>query len=98
MKDKENIPFIDAVKKTCELAGITDENLSNIGEHKKISSENDILYKVLSDVNDYYIYQLKTLDGKEALEYLDNRGISEKNCLDYKIGFSSNDGKKVISY
>lgn len=98
VKDKENIPFLDAVKRTCELAGITDENLSNIGEHKKISTENDMLYKVLSDVNDYYIYQLKTLDGKEALEYLDNRGISEKNCLDYKIGFSNNDGKKVISY
>ncbi|MDD3383219.1 MAG: DNA primase [Bacilli bacterium] len=98
VKDKENIPFLDAVKRTCELAGIDDENVNKIGEHKVIDNSNAKLYKVLSDVNDYYVYQLKTLEGKVALDYLKGRGINEKNCIDYNIGFSGNDGKKAINY
>lgn len=95
---KENINYIEALRKVCEIAGIEDNRLGK-KEIKVIDQELDSIYKCLTDINNFYSVSLfQSEEGKQALEYLYNRGLSEEIIKHFDIGYSQNDGQNLINY
>ena len=83
----ENISFFDAMKKVASKSGITlDIKKSAYAER------NEKYYKIMNDATDTYSFYLNnTEEGKKALEYLNNRNITEDIIKRFKIGLSSHD-------
>lgn len=89
--DYENISFIEAVKKIADMSGIN----VNIGNTPKIKNNNK-----LHDIYDlslkFYTNNINTANGKEAKEYLKNRGITDEIIKEFQIGLALN-GKDKFS-
>lgn len=98
VQNYENIDFKQAVKKVCDLTGQKVEGLSNEVFNKFIDPEKEVLYKIFDDLTKYYMYLLHSTEGKEALEYLKNRGIDDSIIEEFQIGFSPVDSRASIRY
>lgn len=83
--DYENISFIEAVKKVANHAGINIQvgNITKINNHTKLHEIYDLSLK-------FYINNINTANGKEAKQYLTNRGITEEIIKEFQIGLALN--------
>ena len=94
----ENIEFKQAVKKVADLTGQKVEGLASEVLNKYVDPEKEVLYKIFEDLTKYYMYLLKSTDGKEALDYLRNRGIDDTIIEEFQIGFSPVDSRASIKF
>ena len=87
----ENLEFYEALKILAEKAGI---------EFKKISSFEQRQFDVLYDINDsarnFFKNNLRV--NKEALEYLQSRGLREETIEEFELGFALPDFDKLTLY
>lgn len=86
VEDYEHVSFIEAVKIIADKSGYELSSLKNIVP--KQSTVNKKEYELMNLVNKYFQNNLKTEYGKEALEYLHNRGINDDVIKEYGIGLS----------
>jgi DNA primase len=92
IKEKENIPFIDAVKKAADLAGIS------VNIESKYSDEQMRYFEIMENAKDFYqLYLNNTKDGIAALEYLKNRDIDQDLINRFQIGLSSNESNMLYN-
>ena len=86
----EHVSFTQAVFEVAQKAGI---NLSVKNIPTKIIKESkyDKFYKMFDIANKYYQNNIKTIYGKAALNYLNNRGITQDAIKEFGIGLSLND-------
>lgn len=85
VRDYENISFIEAVNKVATFAGISlSQNITVVRKHEKEYKAYDLSVK-------YYKNNLKTNLGKDALNYLKERNITEEIINEFDIGVSLND-------
>lgn len=89
----ENVSFIEAVKKACDICGI--ENDIKVVEDREYSS-NKNCFLALDDASKYYELYLKTNNGKVGLDYLTSRGIDEETITKFRLGYAPKDGKLLI--
>lgn len=89
----EKITFIEAVKKVADFAGISLE--VNINNKPKIIDKYEKYYKIFDIVNKYYQNNIKTIYGKSATKYLNDRKITDDIIKEFEIGLCLNDN--VIS-
>jgi len=89
--DYENISFIEAVKKVADTAGLN----INIGNVPKVKNNNKLL-EIYDLSLKFYINNINTSGGKEAKEYLKNRGITDEIIKEFQIGLALN-GKDKLS-
>ena len=93
----ENIEFIDALKILAKRANV--ELTSNKNFEKKESSRKDVLIEMLNLTSKYYNYILLNKDqGKIALNYLTNRGITIQTIEKFKLGFSLNTWDSLYNF
>jgi len=86
VSDFENIPFVRAAKKLADLANI---DFPFDDQSVEVQS-NARYYKIMAEaVNFYRFYLENTMDGKNALSYLNKRGIDEDIIRTFSIGLSS---------
>lgn len=86
VSDYENISFPEAVQKVAEKVGIPLTSTIEIKKTKKNVSE----YKIMNLSCLFYQNNLVTEKGKDAIKYLQERGISEEIRKDFQIGLSLN--------
>lgn len=86
----ENISFIEAVKHIASKSGIKLSNNIKINNDKHHE-----YYECLDLAVKYYQNNLKTEEGKKALDYLHNRGISDETIDEFQIGYASNDNSLI---
>lgn len=98
VQNYENIEFKQAVKKVADLTGQKVEGLASEVFNKYVDPEKEVLYKIFEDLTKYYMYLLKSTDGKEALDYLRNRGIDDTIIEEFQIGFSPVDSRASIKF
>ncbi len=83
VQDIENVSFIEAVKIVAERNGIdVNIDLKNTTKYDKYYEAYDIAIK-------YYQNNIRSKDGKEALEYLHKRGLNDEIIKEFDIGFAS---------
>jgi DNA primase len=96
---RENISFIEALRKVCDLSGIKDDRLTSNVKRVEIPTEIKNIYDCLSNINSFYMTSLyQNINGRKALEYLTQRGLTEEIIKNFNIGYSQSDGKNVVKY
>ena len=94
----EKISFVEAVQKVASKVGI---NLNIKTNTKKVSynEKYDKYYKMFDVVNKFYQNNINTVYGKNAIEYLKKRRITEDVIKEFGIGLSLSDNSisKLLS-
>lgn len=94
VQEYERINFIDAVKKVASMIGYSSKELEE--PTRQVSSEVTNALNVVKNANELYQYLIKSNDGKVALDYLLNRGISEEMISYFELGYSSSNPELTI--
>lgn len=85
----ENLEFRDALKLLADRAGVVLPQRS--GVKKEDSGLKDKLLRINKFAAAYYHQQLFTAQGKAALEYVTNRGLTQETITAWQIGFAPPD-------
>lgn len=86
LQDYENISFMEALKKCADMAGIE----LNISDSKPKTNKNKDLYDIYELAHKIYQNNINTEYGKKAIEYLNNRKLSNEVIKTFEIGLSLN--------
>jgi len=86
----ENVDFKEAIKLLADKAGVKLPNYRP--PDAQAETEKDLLYRI-NDFAARYYHQILIVDakGKEALQYLKNRGLNLKTIEKWQIGFAPDD-------
>jgi DNA primase len=94
--DFSHLDFVEAVEDLATFAGINVPRESvghNVGSKKEDLSS---LYLVMEQVAAFYAKQLRTSgEGKKAVEYLKNRGISGDSAANFMLGYAPDEWKAL---
>ncbi|MBU1117871.1 DNA primase, partial [Patescibacteria group bacterium] len=96
MEEYNRIDFREAMEDLAKMAGI---KITYSANFDKSENKKRKLYEINKEVAKFYHHILtKHVLGKEALEYVKNRGISEETLKKFQIGFSPKDSRLILSY
>jgi len=96
LQEYERIDFREALEELAKLTGITLVKSSLI-DHQE--SKKKLLIEINSQVAKFYNYILLSHPlGKNALEYIKNRGITLSTIKTFNIGFSPEDSKYLSNF
>ncbi len=97
LMEYERLEFPEALKILAKKAGI--ELVSTSYADTVTSSKKDLLYKINSLAAEFYHYILMQHPaGKQALAYVQNRGINDKVIGTFKLGFAPVSGSSLCQY
>ncbi|MBS6397986.1 MAG: DNA primase [Clostridiales bacterium] len=96
--DYENLTFPEAMKVLADRAGI---QLPERETSKEAKEQADLKLRIL-EMNKlaakYYYYMLRQPAGKQALDYLTGRGLSEETIKKFGLGYSSKFSNDLYKY
>lgn len=93
--DYENIPFPEALKKCADIAGIP-INISVNTNNNNIQKFSE-LYEIYDIGAKFYQNNINTVKGRNAKEYLNNRGLNEEIIKTFGIGLALEDHKLLTN-
>ena len=93
-----HISYKEAMKKVAEMCNYHDPRLEGIVRDKPIDQRKAILTKCLNDLTLYYSYSLSTEEGKEGLEYFEERHLDSSLRDKYRLGYAPKDGKATVIF
>ncbi len=93
-----HISYGEAMKKVAEISGYTDPRLEGAVKAKVVDQRKAILTKCLKDLTLYYSYSLNTEEGKEGLEYFEERHLDASMRDKYQLGYAPKDGRATIEF
>lgn len=89
VQNYEHVSFPEAVERVASIVGIP---LSvKATEEKPKDPRREKLYKILTEMIRYTMYQLDTVAGRKEKEYLQQRGLDEAVCRRFEIGYNPPD-------
>ena len=94
--DFSHLDFVEAVEDLAGFAGVEvpRESIEYQSEQKK--EDLNSLYVLMEQVAAYYVKQLRTSDeGKKAVEYLKNRGVSGNCAGDFMLGYAPDEWRAL---
>lgn len=87
IENYENISFIEALKKCADMANIPlDIKISN--RDNVLYEKHKSLYDIYENSTKFYHNILKSVEGREARDYLKSRGIDDDIINTFRIGLS----------
>jgi DNA primase len=96
LMELEHLEFSEALIELAEKVGVTLEHKASTTESGKLKEQ---IYSVNHLASEYFQYVLLTHAlGKNAREYLKNRGVTEKIIKTFGIGYSPNSWDGVLSF
>ncbi|MGM8364607.1 DNA primase [Virgibacillus sp. W0181] len=88
LMEMENLTFLDAIKNLADRSGIQLPNLKNEDE-PTMTEDNQNILAAHTWLSKLYHHLLKyTKDGKEGLQYLIDRGITEESINTFQLGYA----------
>ncbi|MFZ2407101.1 MAG: DNA primase [Methylobacter sp.] len=98
LMDFSHLDFVEAVEDLAGFAGleVPRESIDYRPKQKKEDLTN--VYALMEQVAAFYMEQLRTSDeGKKAVEYLKNRGISGDCARDFMLGYAPDEWKALTA-
>lgn len=92
----KKISFEEAVEELSKKYNIPLEGKGYI--NKKNTEEYEIYYEIIEKAKKYFSEEIFKNSGREALNYLVNRGVTPENILKNSIGFAPNSRNKLSEY
>jgi len=90
----ENLPYPDAVRKLAEMAGM---EMPEEEEDGKNRLRRQRLLALNKDAARYFYESLSGAGGKEALQYLLNRGMTPQTIVRFGLGFAPDDWDSFLN-
>ena len=94
----EKCSYGEAIKKVADIMNYHPAGLDTIAKPKKVDERKEIILKCLHDLTLYYQFALNTPEGKEGLDYFENRKLDSSIRNKYKLGYAYKDGKSTIAF
>lgn len=93
--EANNLPFMDALTKLSGKAGVPMPQFSH--ENKEVTEKRKSFYDIMDMASKYFEKNLRLTGGKEALNYLYNRGFDDDIISKFRLGYApSNNGLKAL--
>lgn len=93
--EANNLPFIDAVQKLANRAGLKMPQLSH--ENKEEIEKRNSLYDIVDLAAKFFEKCLRMPEGRTALDYLYNRGFDDAIISKFRLGYApNNNGLKAL--
>ena len=89
IQEYENYSFPEALKFLAERAGITLPEKEYSQEERQAQDLRTRILNVNKMAAKYYYYQLRTENGRQAMEYLKNRRLSDETIRSFGLGYSN---------
>ena len=93
-----HISFGEAMRKVAELSGYNDPRLDKTVVQKRVDPKKEPILKCLRDLTLFYQYALSTEEGKDGLNYFENRHLGADIRDKYKLGYAFKDGKATVQF
>ena len=94
----EHISFFEAMRKVAELSSSDDPRLHHEVKVKPVDERKEPLYRCAVDLTTYYQYALMTSEGKEGLDYFEERHLDNGLRSRFKLGYAPRDGVKTCKF
>ena len=94
----ENLSFPEAVEFLAEKAGITLPKREYDPKTSERMNLKETISKINLDAAYYYVYMLRSDEGKHAREYLTGRGLSEKIITGFGLGYAGRYSDGLYKY
>ncbi len=91
----ENLDYIDAVKLLAQRAGM---EMPESSYDNSLSELRRRIFEANREAGRFYYSTLYTSEGKEGLEYLRGRGLSERTIKHFGLGFSPDKRFALVDY
>lgn len=98
LMEYENYTFGEAMKSLAERAGITLPEQEYDPESRKRADLRSRLLAINKEAATFYYYQLRQERGRQALEYLRGRQLSDDTIRDFGLGYSSKNSGELYRY
>ncbi len=96
LMDFSHLDFVEAVEDLAGFAGVDVPRESTGYQAGQKKEDLNSLYVVLEQVAAFYVEQLRTgAEGKKAVEYLKNRGVSGDCARDFMLGYAPDEWKAL---
>lgn len=96
MEEYNRIDFKEALEDLAKMAGI---KLVHSVKLTREESKRKTLYQINAEAAKFYHYILTSHEaGKEALSYVEKRGIGRETIKDFLIGFAPRDSRLIVNY
>ena len=95
IKKIENLDYVDAVKFLAQRAGMT---VPEDGNSEGLSRIRSRIYEANREAARFYHRQLYSPEGKEALEYLRGRALTEKTIIHFGLGYSPKSRFELVNH
>ena len=98
IQEYENYSFPEAMKFLAERAGITLPEKEYSQEERRAQDLRTRILNVNKMAAKYYYYQLRTENGRQAMDYLKNRRLSDETIRSFGLGYSNKYSNDLYLY
>lgn len=98
LMEYENFSFVEAVKMLADRAGVQLPELEYSREAKEQADLRSALLDINREAARYYYYQLRQPTGKQGMEYLKGRQLSEETIHRFGLGYSDRFSNNLYRY
>ena len=98
MMEYENFSFQEAVKALADRAGVALPEREYSEEEKKAADIRSRILELNKMAANYFYYQLRTENGKQAMEYLKGRQLSDETIKGFALGFANKYSNDLYRY
>jgi DNA primase len=92
MMEYEKLPFVEALEKAADKAGVVLENHGKFNNNKEIKLKREALHELHNRLTKTFFYFLMNHpSGKMALDYIRDRGISDDTIETFQLGYAPED-------
>ncbi len=93
LQKKENLEFPEVLKILAHRAGVQLKTFDASAQNQRTR-----LYDLIEQATDYWQKTLYSGSGKEALDYLHNRGLTDEIIAEFRLGWSNDSWDDIINY
>lgn len=94
----ENFTFFEALKFLADRVGVSLPEIEYSEEARKQADIKSSIMEINKQAANFYCYQLRTENGKQAYEYLRNRQLSDDTIKKFGLGASSRYSGELYQY
>jgi len=96
--DYENCTFVEAMEILAKRAGMELPQAEITPGMKAEHDKRQILLNIHRDAAIYYVYALRSPEGKIGYDYLKRRELSDETIKNFGLGYSSQNAKSLYNY
>lgn len=94
----ENYTFVEALRYLADRAGVKLPEMEYSEEAKRAADLKGRIFEVNRLAAKYFVYQLRTEQGKPAYDYFKKRGLTEETIKKFGLGYSSRYSDALYRY